>query len=102
MQMLHCKNLPCSNLNDRIPYPLLLCHSADARSLVQQARNEAAEFRFRYGYEMPVDVLAKWYSIISFYNFFLVFWVIICSGIADGLYAFSAVAIFSYVTIFIF
>ncbi|KAG7013980.1 Proteasome subunit alpha type-6 [Cucurbita argyrosperma subsp. argyrosperma] len=34
--------------------------TADARSLVQQARNEAAEFRFRYGYEMPVDVLAKW------------------------------------------
>lgn len=33
---------------------------ADARTLVQQARNEAAEFRFRYGYEMPVDVLARW------------------------------------------
>nr|GLL27810.1 proteasome subunit alpha type-6-like [Ipomoea trifida] len=30
------------------------------RTLVQQARNEAAEFRFRYGYEMPVDVLARW------------------------------------------
>ena len=27
---------------------------------MQQARNEAAEFRFRYGYEMPVDVLARW------------------------------------------
>lgn len=37
--------------------------SADARTLVQQARSEAAEFRFRYGYEMPVDVLAKWYHI---------------------------------------
>ncbi|CAA7016087.1 unnamed protein product [Microthlaspi erraticum] len=34
--------------------------TADARSLVQQARNEAAEFRFTYGYEMPVDILAKW------------------------------------------
>ncbi|PIN01553.1 20S proteasome, regulatory subunit alpha type PSMA6/SCL1 [Handroanthus impetiginosus] len=33
--------------------------TADARTLVQQARNEAAEFRFRYGYEMPVDVLAR-------------------------------------------
>jgi len=33
---------------------------ADARSLVAQARNEAAEFRFKWGYEMPVDVLAKW------------------------------------------
>ncbi|XP_073283956.1 proteasome subunit alpha type-6-like [Primulina huaijiensis] len=34
--------------------------TADARTLVQQARNEAAEFRFRYGYEMPVDALARW------------------------------------------
>ncbi|KAK9231788.1 hypothetical protein WN943_022028 [Citrus x changshan-huyou] len=34
--------------------------TADARTLVQQARYEAAEFRFKYGYEMPVDVLAKW------------------------------------------
>ncbi|QCD86946.1 20S proteasome subunit alpha 1 [Vigna unguiculata] len=34
--------------------------TADARTLVQQARNEAAEFRFTYGYEMPVDVLARW------------------------------------------
>nr|XP_028953123.1 proteasome subunit alpha type-6-like [Malus domestica] len=34
--------------------------TADARTLVSQARNEAAEFRFKYGYEMPVDVLAKW------------------------------------------
>jgi 20S proteasome alpha/beta subunit len=34
--------------------------SADARTLVQQARNEAAEFRHKFGYEMPVDVLAKW------------------------------------------
>ncbi|KAL3821441.1 hypothetical protein ACJIZ3_007346 [Penstemon smallii] len=33
---------------------------ADARTLVQQARNEAAEFRHRYGYEMPVDSLARW------------------------------------------
>ncbi|PIA39530.1 hypothetical protein AQUCO_02600172v1, partial [Aquilegia coerulea] len=34
--------------------------TADARSLVQQARNQAAEWRFKWGYEMPVDVLAKW------------------------------------------
>jgi 20S proteasome subunit alpha 1 len=33
--------------------------TADARSLVQHARNEAAEFRFKWGYEMPVDVLAR-------------------------------------------
>lgn len=54
-------------------YPLSICHSADARSLVQQARNEAADFRFRYGYEMPVDVLAKWYSDYFFLEYFLCF-----------------------------
>jgi 20S proteasome subunit alpha 1 len=32
---------------------------ADARSLVQKARSEAADFRFKFGYEMPVDYLAK-------------------------------------------
>ncbi|KAJ7540505.1 hypothetical protein O6H91_10G018800 [Diphasiastrum complanatum] len=32
---------------------------ADARSLVQHARNEAAEFRFKMGYEIPIDYLAK-------------------------------------------
>ncbi|KAE8731980.1 Proteasome subunit alpha type-6 [Hibiscus syriacus] len=32
---------------------------ADARTLVQQGRNEAAEFRFRYGYEMPVDSIVQ-------------------------------------------
>lgn len=31
----------------------------DARSLVQKARSEAAEFRFKFGYEMPVDFLAR-------------------------------------------
>eukprot|EP00879_Flechtneria_rotunda_P004730 GHRR01004998.1.p1 GENE.GHRR01004998.1~~GHRR01004998.1.p1 ORF type:complete len:247 (+),score=92.04 GHRR01004998.1:280-1020(+) len=31
----------------------------DARSVVQQARHQAAEFRFTYGYEIPVDYLAK-------------------------------------------
>ncbi|KAI3778838.1 hypothetical protein L2E82_08224 [Cichorium intybus] len=34
--------------------------TADARTLVQLARNEAAEFRYKYGYEMHVDVLARW------------------------------------------
>lgn len=33
--------------------------AADAKSQVQKARSEAAEFRFKYGYEMPVDFLAK-------------------------------------------
>lgn len=31
----------------------------DCRSVVQQARHQAAEFRFTYGYEIPVDYLAK-------------------------------------------
>ena len=33
--------------------------AGDARSLVQKARSEAAEFRFKYGYEMPVHYLAR-------------------------------------------
>jgi 20S proteasome subunit alpha 1 len=32
---------------------------SDSRSLVNRARSEAAEFRYKYGYEMPCDVLAK-------------------------------------------
>lgn len=32
---------------------------ADARSVVQQARQAAADFRFTYGYEVPVDTLAR-------------------------------------------
>lgn len=33
--------------------------TGDARSLVQKARSEAAEFRFKNGYEIPVDFLAR-------------------------------------------
>ena len=32
---------------------------ADARSSVTRLRNEAAEFKFNYGYEIPVSYLAK-------------------------------------------
>lgn len=31
----------------------------DARSIVQNARHKAAEFRYKYGYEAPVDYLAQ-------------------------------------------
>lgn len=31
----------------------------DARNQVARARAEAAEFKYKYGYEMPCDVLAK-------------------------------------------
>jgi len=31
----------------------------DARNMVSRARQEAGEFRYKYGYEMPCDVLAK-------------------------------------------
>ena len=38
---------------------------ADARASVARARGEAAEFRYKYGYEMPCDVLAKRLANIS-------------------------------------
>ncbi|KAI8053444.1 nucleophile aminohydrolase [Syncephalis plumigaleata] len=33
--------------------------TADARLQVSRARQEAAEFRYKYGYEMPTDMIAK-------------------------------------------
>lgn len=41
------------------PPRALAPRTGDARSLVQKARAEAAEFRFKYGYEMPVHYLAR-------------------------------------------
>ncbi|KAL0259501.1 Proteasome subunit YC7alpha/Y8 (protease yscE subunit 7) [Diplodia seriata] len=38
---------------------------ADARASVQRAQGEASEFRYKYGYEMPCDVLAKRIANIS-------------------------------------
>lgn len=38
---------------------------ADARAFAQRAQGEAAEFRYKYGYEMPCDVVAKRLANIS-------------------------------------
>lgn len=38
---------------------------ADARAFSQRAQGEAAEFRYKFGYEMPADVLAKRLANIS-------------------------------------
>ncbi|RKF84380.1 Proteasome subunit alpha type-6 [Golovinomyces cichoracearum] len=38
---------------------------ADARALVQRAIGESSEFRYKYGYEMPGDALAKRIANIS-------------------------------------
>jgi len=38
---------------------LVLGIQGDARSLVQKARSEAAEFKFKYGYEITPDFLAR-------------------------------------------
>ena len=53
-----------SRVHQAIPRMLLIPSfvspsPGDARSLLQKARSEAAEFRFKYGYEIPVEFLAR-------------------------------------------
>ena len=59
--------MPCSTF-EKLHHPLvplvelskcLAPPAADTKSMVQKARSEAAEFRFKFGYDMPVDYLAK-------------------------------------------
>lgn len=38
---------------------------ADGRASVSRAQSEAAEFKYKFGYEMPCDVLAKRLANVS-------------------------------------
>lgn len=69
-----CRTRPDSRKQDKLIDPSSVSHIfklspsvgcvmtgsiADARASVDRARGEAAEFRYKFGYEMPCDVLAK-------------------------------------------
>lgn len=38
---------------------MVVCPAADSKAQVLRARQEASEFRFKYGYDAPVAQLAK-------------------------------------------